>query len=121
MPRPKKETAEKRAILAAPPKAERDWTAIINARTEDPQKREALLLQMAQLDELVRTFRKRALDGVANAGRLIRDLERDRARLLGLTTAVEDDDSDPNEIDVPDWTPSTPSTRRASAEGDDDE
>ncbi len=126
MGRPKKEDAAakkaKAEILAAPPKPERDWGPIVDARTEDPKKRQAMMLELARLDELERAYRPLSLQGIAAAGRLMLDFGKQRARLLGLTTAElgDDGDIDPSEVDVVDWTPSVPAPRKSAEDADDD-
>jgi hypothetical protein len=117
VPRVRKSTAETKAKLAAPPKATRDWAPIVDALTEDPQKRAALMLEMAQIDELVAACREKALNGVVGSVRMVHDLEKQRARLLRLTSAeLGDGGSGPEgEVDRLVW------TNRDGGGGDDDD
>lgn len=93
--------------LAAPPQPERDWKPIVEKRFRDPARRDAVLAELASLDEMERSYRPHMLRGIASAATAMIAIKKTRTKLLGFDLP----DLEPGEtetVDVVDFAPLVP-------------
>lgn len=101
---PKADEEAIKRTLSEPPQPARNWRPLVEKLEADPERREALLAELASLDEMERAYRKLMLRGNAGAGRNMLEVKKLRDKLLALSEHPEQV-ADDGLVDLPDWVP----------------